>query len=421
MTQPDLLDRARQGDCDAIAALLNRTLAPRGVTAKVALKAGCLRILLTSSRLLDQQTFVTFLQQQVSCFSSSDRMQSVKIYSHQLGEDLPDWSQDCELEFFAHPLAAATDSTPPNLDQSKQERRDFWANLRTFQLAAVFPYRDALSTDLYRDHTVRLLMFFGLFPLLVDLLDNQASLARVAWLLGIYYASIWGVVLYNLIRPPQFSWADTLKCVLFTAFLGIPLLLLLQQVPPFSALYAAIRQGLMARLVGFVLGVGVLEEVCKALPIYLFLLRPNRLRDPLTSAFYGAMSGLGFAIAEGATYSLVYGLGLSRGFLGLGSYVIANTIRFVSLPLFHAILAGIVGYFIGLAAINPARQGAIIFIGVAIAAVLHGLYNSFAGGIFGLLVISFSILLFVTYLRRSQHMVDEMHQAETTYRQAQKK
>jgi protease PrsW len=155
-----------------------------------------------------------------------------------------------------------------------------------------------------------------------------------------------------------------------------------------------------------------LEEACKALPVYFLLLRRHRLSDPHTAAFYGAMSGLGFAIAEGAAYSIRYAFGLTAGNLGFGSYVAANTIRFVSLPLFHAVLAGIVGYFMGLAMINPSRQGLIVGLGLAIAATLHGLYNTFAGGIPGPLIIGLTILLFFNYLRRSQVMVAEMRQAE---------
>jgi len=119
------------------------------------------------------------------------------------------------------------------------------------------------------------------------------------------------------------------------------------------------------------------------------------------------MSGLGFAIAEGSSYSLLYAFNLVRGQSGFGTYILINTIRFVSLPLFHAILAGIVGYFLGLAAINRSRQLPIMFIGVALAAVLHGAYNTFSDGILGLVIISFTILL-----RRSQQMVAEMQQAE---------
>jgi RsiW-degrading membrane proteinase PrsW (M82 family) len=281
----------------------------------------------------------------------------------------------------------------------------------------VVPYQDVFSSELYRSNSVKLLLFFGLFPLAVGAIVNPTNIQQTAWLLGIYYASIWGVVLFNLIRPAQFSWSDTLKCVLFTAFIGIPLLLLIQNFPPFRLLYAAAesRLGLIPQLVGFILGVGVLEELCKMLPVYLFLLRPRRLNEPLAGAFYGAMSGLGFAIAEGGAYSLLYALNLVRGETDFGAYVLDNTIRFVSLPLFHATLAGIVGYFLGLAAINRSRQVAILCIGVAISAALHGLYDTFANSLIGLVIIAFTILLFVAYLRRSQQLVAEMQEAESRY------
>jgi protease PrsW len=446
MVQSDLLKLAQRGDPGAIALLLNRKLQPRGVTAKVVFKDNCLKILLTSARSLEQQAFVRFLEQQVASLDI-DSLDSVKVYSQQPGAISPTWTYDF-TPVSAAPLdssnTAAQNLRLPSLNRvpapppspsssapkspansvkpssaivkynkpSQSRAIGFWKILRSFQLNTIFPYRDVLSLDLYRNHTVRLLLFLGVFPLVINLFAEQASLAQTAWLLGIYYASIWGVVLYNLIRPPQFSWSNTLKCTLFTTFIGIPTLLLFQRVPPFNTLYDAVNGGLVARAVGFVFGVGLLEEICKALPVYLLLLRPGKLNDPQTSAFYGAMSGLGFAIAEGAAYSLRYAFGLSRGEIGLGSYVAANTIRFVSLPLFHAILAGIVGYFMGLAAINPSRQNAILLIGMTIAIVLHGLYNTFAGGILGPFIIGFTILLFVSYLRRSKQMVDEMQQAE---------
>jgi protease PrsW len=295
----------------------------------------------------------------------------------------------------------------------------FIASLRTFRFSAVVPYREALSRELYSDNTVRLLLFFGLFPLAVSLFVRRADLESATWILGVYYAFIWGLVLKDLIRPLQFSWGNTLKCVLFTTFLGIPLLLFVQQIPPFNLLYAAAinQMGLLPRLVGFIFGVGVLEEVCKALSVYIFLVRGRQI-DPLTSAFYGSMSGLGFAIAEAVSYSVRYALGLAAAGLtseSFSSYIILNTVRFVSLPLIHAIWAGIVGYFLGLASINPARQTSIIFIGVAVAAVLHGLYDSFAGSLLGLAVLAFSILLFVAYLRRSKQMISELQQAEAEH------
>jgi RsiW-degrading membrane proteinase PrsW (M82 family) len=424
MVQSDLLKLAQQGDSTAITRLLNQLLLPRGVTAKALLRDQCLKILLSSDRSLNQQAFVQLIQQQINQLGVSS-IALVKVYSQQVGEGIPAWSYEFVPSGYVPvlqkpqlPVPVSTVATKGTtaIVKIRTESQDFLAALRTFQLTSVFPYRDVLSGALYRSNTVRLLLFLGLFPLIINLVAELASLEQTAWLLGIYYASIWGVVLYNLIKPVAFSWQNTLQCVLFTTIVGIPLLLLFQQVPPFKTLYHAISGGLLFRLVGFILGVGVLEEICKALPVYLLLARPKKIQDPLSAAFYGAMSGLGFAIAEGAAYSFRYASGLSKGQLDLGSYVAANTIRFVSLPLFHAMLAGIVGYFIGLAIINPSRRSAILFIGIMISATLHGLYNTFAGGLPGLLIVGFTILLFVTYLRRSQQLVNEMQRAELSSR-----
>jgi protease PrsW len=448
--QPELLKLAQQGDPEAIARWLNRSLKPRGVTAKVLLRDDCLKVLLASPRPLEQQAFVQLLQQQIGDLGPAS-IKLVKVYSQQIGEGEPAWAQEftppAPPESTGNPALSAKSASPksvspksaspkpaspkpvveaaagaivkisnaivPYVADRHSQSRNFWAALRSLQLDSLLPYREVFSLELYQHYAVKLLLFLGLFPLIVNLVSEQVSVAQTAWLLGIYYACIWGVVLHDLIKPAQFSWGNTVKCVLFTAFIGIPILLLFQRVPPFSALYQAISNGgVVARLLGFIFGVGVLEELCKALPIYLLLLRSGKLSDPRTAAFYGSMSGLGFAIAEGAAYSLRYAFGFSQGQLGLGSFVAANTIRFVSLPLFHAILAGIVGYFIGLAAINPSRQGALIFVGLAIAAVLHGLYNTFAGNFAGLFIIAFTILLFVTYLRRSRQMEEEMQRAE---------
>ncbi|MBD2345044.1 PrsW family intramembrane metalloprotease [Anabaena subtropica] len=391
----DYLPLAKQGDINAIASLMNLYFQPQGITAIASIRDGCLQLMLESEQVSDKASSMAFIRQEFSTWQPA-LINTVRIYGRRPDEPFPDW----EEVFY--------------IIRQKSQPATFLAALRTFKFSSVVPYKDVFSLELYSNNTVRLLLFFGLFPLVIGLIVNPRNLEQAAWLLGIYYASIWGVVLYNLIKPAWFSWQETLKCVVFTAIVGIPLLLLIQRFPLFQLLYAATESnlGLIPQLIGFIFGVGVLEELCKALPVYLFLLRPQKLNEPLTGAFYGAMSGLGFAIAEGGSYSLLYAFNLVRGQSGFGTYILANTIRFVSLPLFHAILAGIVGYFLGLAAINRSRQLPIMFIGVALAAVLHGSYNTFSNGVLGLVIISFTILLFVAYLRRSQQMVAQMQEAE---------
>ena len=286
-------------------------------------------------------------------------------------------------------------------------------------LSNIIPYQEAFNPSLYSQGLAKFLLFFALFPMVLSWLTSftgvGGSLRQTAGFLGIYYACMWGVILHDLIKPQRFSWSNTITCVTFTALIGIPIDLFLQKLPPFNFLYDGIEQGGLSTLIGFVFGVGVLEEFVKALPVYLFLIRPGKVKDPYTAAFYGAMSGLGFAISEGVNYSIQYAMGLGEGitasFFGhaeptnlLGEYLLLSTIRFICLPLFHAIWAGIFGYFLGLSAISNSRKTTIILIGWAIPAVLHGFYNTFAESAIGLLVMAFSILLFLTYLRNGQKM-----------------
>jgi protease PrsW len=512
MMQSNVLEHAKQGDPDAIALLMNRSLKPQGISVEAVLKEHCLLFQLNCEQVFDQEALVTFIHKgmnnlrvrsiqkviisaQLSNDNSTIWMQEldlepieakeinpdddssqpspageiqrinsrlnvafkqhnfhininfknnclqilvesvlvpnqslvtaiirkeitpleiqsfpvIKVYGREIGEELPAWFQEFEIN--QQKIVAIAPS------KSQTANPEFLSVLRTFKFASVVPYKDALSPELYSSNQVRLLLFFGLFPLAVSLLAHTSGLGSIAFILGVYYSSIWAVVLYNLLQPVAFSWASTIKCALFTAFIGIPILLLAQKVPPFTFLYGAIdQQGILPKMLGFILGVGVLEESCKALPVYIFLLRPGKLKDPLTSAFYGAISGLGFAIAEGVSYSYQYALSLATGHTDFGLYVLLNTIRFVSLPLYHAVWAGIVGYFMGLAAINPSRRGSIILIGLSISAVLHGCYNTFSNSFIGFAILGFSILLFVTYLNRSQQIVDEMQKAEFSYK-----
>jgi protease PrsW len=408
-----LNDRAKQGDLEAIATLLQELCEPYGLKVKVALNYACLQVLLEGDTApnpnVPTQTVVDWIQQ-----LNLGQIDTIKIYGKATDTALPAW--DTEYPASQSPFSG----TDPNYPQSlRPSSGDFWQTLRTFRFSSVFPFHEVFEAGLYRSATVQGLLFFGLFPIVLGYVAEDTEFSQIAWLLGIYYASFWGVFLFNLIQPTGFSWRKTLTCILFTAFVGIPMLLFVQGVPPFNLLYAATGWGLIPRLFGFILGVGILEETCKALSLYFFLLRPRRLDNPLTAAFYGAMSGLGFAVAEGATYSLGYAATLIRGQIPLESFVLVNTIRFISLPLFHAVLAGIVGYFMGLAAINPSRQVPIICIGIAIAATLHGLYDTFAGGTLGFAVLAFTILLFVVYLRRSQQMIIDMQEAEQQYRATQ--
>src|SRR5205823_12009793 len=89
--------------------------------------------------------------------------------------------------------------------------------------------------------------------------------------------------------------------------------------------------GFWVSFIGFTLGVGLLEELCKIFPVVVRYCRvPD---DNWRGAFlWGLASGAGFGIAEGVIYSANY----YNGITGSGIYVV----RFVSCVALHALWTG---------------------------------------------------------------------------------
>lgn len=97
MTQPHLLELAKQGQPVAIAELMNLTLKPRGVTASTELYGNCLYIVFRSERLLNQETLVAFTRRGITDLGIRS-VSLVKMYGHKIGETTPTWSAEFALE-----------------------------------------------------------------------------------------------------------------------------------------------------------------------------------------------------------------------------------------------------------------------------------------------------------------------------------
>lgn len=93
------------------------------------------------------------------------------------------------------------------------------------------------------------------------------------------------------------------------------------------------RTGFWASLFGYTFGVGLCEELCKALPIAAHLRGSVRSLDWRGMVLWGLASGIGFGIAEGIMYSSDY----YNGVEGATIYVV----RFVSCVALHAAWNGI--------------------------------------------------------------------------------
>ncbi|MCY7394078.1 MAG: type IV pilin-like G/H family protein [Leptolyngbyaceae cyanobacterium CAN_BIN12] len=94
VTQSQLLNLAKQGNPQAIAALMNSVLEPKGVTTNAQLIDDCLVIVVQSEKPLNQAAIVSFIRSGVGALGAAS-IRKVKV-SAQTGE-LPLWTEEFQL------------------------------------------------------------------------------------------------------------------------------------------------------------------------------------------------------------------------------------------------------------------------------------------------------------------------------------
>jgi hypothetical protein len=95
--QPNPVELAKQGDISAITFLINRSLQPKGVVARLVLKDGCLQIMLEATQIPDQQTLAPSIYKGVKGLGIAS-VKMLKIYGLQTGRNSPSWKQEFNLQ-----------------------------------------------------------------------------------------------------------------------------------------------------------------------------------------------------------------------------------------------------------------------------------------------------------------------------------
>jgi RsiW-degrading membrane proteinase PrsW (M82 family) len=107
----------------------------------------------------------------------------------------------------------------------------------------------------------------------------------------------------------------------------------------------------------------VVEEGLKFCVVFFFVYKSVEFDEPMDGIVYAAAAGLGFATVENIFYVIEGGLPVAivRGFFSVPGHVIFSCIW---------------GFALGIAKFRPeAERGRIIFLGLAGAMILHGLFN----------------------------------------------
>lgn len=116
------------------------------------------------------------------------------------------------------------------------------------------------------------------------------------------------------------------------------------------------------------LGIAVIEEYIKYLPVKLLVIHRRAFDEPVDAMIYMITAALGFAAVENALFILP----LFRENMLFGLEITTN--RFLGANLLHALSSGLVGYFLAHAWFSPRRHH-YIGLGIIIASVLHAGFN----------------------------------------------
>lgn len=150
---------------------------------------------------------------------------------------------------------------------------------------------------------------------------------------------------------------------------------------------------------GTAIGIGLIEEVCKFVPLALFIFKKPYFNEHTDGVLYFAIAGMGFGLPENLLYTLQFG---SQAGVG----------RILLTPFFHAATTALVGYF--LARRKLAKRSMLgIWPMLLAAAVLHGVYDfglSTGSAVYGaiavLITFGLSAALFLLYLQATERDED---------------
>lgn len=250
--------------------------------------------------------------------------------------------------------------------------------------------------ELMKDKRLIHLALIGLTPAFLIRITSLPSLTF--YTISLYFSAIWGFFFFYFFKTNQVSSKITIFLFFFVQLFVFLLwnLFLLPQWPVVGFFYNLTESSnWFLRLAGFILGVGLCEEVAKAIPLLIIVKTAREPLIPQTMVFYGLISGISFGVFEGVQHQTQINISLDYA-----NAFFMNVARLTSLPFLHAIWTGIAGYFIAFSNLYPKYRISLSFLTVGIPALIHGLYNTLGWSILGLILTLLSVILLISYLKK---------------------
>lgn len=265
----------------------------------------------------------------------------------------------------------------------------------------IFPHADIFTRQWFKDSQFIMLAILGLVPLFLPILTLGSDFL-VFYTMSLYFSVLWGMIFYYFFRTQQV----TIRRAVGTFFFSQACVFLVFDtgIASFNPFYAFTSSPFPLDTVGFILGVGVTEELAKLLPLLYIALKAREPLVPQTLVFYGLISGVAFGVYEGVEYQMTVN---AEQDYTTAHYL--NVLRLTSLPFLHALWCGISGYFLAFARLYPRFRHALYLLMIAIPAVLHGLYDTFCSSgsllmeLVAWVITLISVILLMLYLRKGQN------------------
>jgi RsiW-degrading membrane proteinase PrsW (M82 family) len=280
-------------------------------------------------------------------------------------------------------------------------------------LHILVPIRSWLHDPGWRQFTRLLVIPYGLLPLIfIALFASSSNLATPGWAYSLYIAPLWAIVFWLLIRPGQVTRQEVL---IGAGAIVFALIWIRVVTVNLNGVLGA--PGKPLSFLGAI-GVGINEEITKALPILVAALLLLKFRstklDVRMWMFLGTIVGLAFGVTEQAGYTLQDIQAITSA--QANSEAIVELLAFAERVFVdgfqHALWAGVSAFFIGIAVNYPRRRFQLIAFGILVPAILHGLYDWSAGAVGSLwapiLIQLLSLFLFLGYTMSAATIVRQV-------------
>lgn len=295
-----------------------------------------------------------------------------------------------------------------SLGAGKQASAVF-ADLRSMDFKAEIAPVDSKTLALIKkDFVFWAVSILAIVPLvLVTLNDTQSQLTGFL----LFFAAIWGVIFKKFIIDEDSGWLLPIVALFFTGIIGTRVMLFTYEYLPGFYTKLPSSENIFVAFIGGIFQTGICEELCKIVPVLIYIFWKKGAAQPLTIVLIGVFSGLGFAAFENMHYAnnavlnsayLTYNHGAAGLQEGVTGAMVNVLLRSMSLVFGHAVYSGTFAYFIALGRITQNRRMALALVGLLVAATIHGLYNSFwlVQNTLPAIVTATAFMLFYSYLTR---------------------